>query len=449
MLAEAVAAARAIAEARQRDLARGYIAYGTAARLQEDTSPELVIAGPAGTGKTRAALEKINRLCWEYPGLRVLIVRKTRVSLSESALFTFEKYVLGEGNPIVVNGPVRASRQKYVYPNGSEVVVGGLDRPDKIMSTEYDIVYVVEATEATETDWEQLGTRLRNYVLPWQQLMGDCNPGPPTHWLKQREARGVLRMLNASHEDNPTLWDRVRQEWTARGLDYLAKLANLSGVRLLRFLRGLWAAAEGAVYEEFDRAVHLIDRFEIPPAWRRIRVIDFGFTNPFVCQWWAIDPDGRMYLYREIYMTGKIVADHAEQIKAFSNGERIEATIADHDAEDRATLKRLGIRTEPAFKSVSRGIQATQKRLRKAGDRKPRIFILRDTLIERDEGLAEDKRPLCTEQEIDGYVWQRSSEGKANKEEPVKMDDHGMDAMRYAVAYVDQLRKEKKKAKSH
>lgn len=462
MMAEAVDRARRIAEARQRDAARGYVPYGTAAVLQGDTSAELLIAGPAGTGKSRAALEKINQAMWEWPGARTLIVRKTRTSLSESTLFTFEKYVLGLDNPMVAGGPGRAHRQKYSYPNGSEIVVGGMDRPDKIMSTEYDIVYFAEVTEGTETDWEQLGTRLRNYVMPYQQLLGDCNPGPPTHWLKQRANRGVLRMLNAQHQDNPTLWDQVRQEWTARGRDYLAKLANLSGVRLLRLLKGIWAAAEGAVYEEWDPAVHLLERTTtrygltgdaaapIPEGWRRLRVIDFGYTNPFVCQWWAVDPDGRMFLYRELYHSQRLVEDHARQIRELDEGERIEVTIADHDAEDRATLKRHGVPTVPAFKAVSRGIQAVQARLRPAGDGLPRLFLLRDSLVERDELLAEEKKPLATEQEWDGYVWQKSADGRPNKEEPVKLDDHGMDALRYAVAYVDELRAgPRKKARAH
>ena len=51
----------------------------------------------------------------------------------------------------------------------------------------------------------------------------------------------------------------------------------------------------------------------------------------------------------------------------------------------------------------------------------------------------EAKRPLCTEQEIDGYVWEKAADGRPNKEQPVKADDHGCDAKRYAVAYADGL----------
>ena len=64
------------------------------------------------------------------------------------------------------------------------------------MSTEYDMIYVQEATELTEDDWEALTTRLRNGRAPIQQLIADCNPAEPTHWLKARCDSGQTRMLN-------------------------------------------------------------------------------------------------------------------------------------------------------------------------------------------------------------------------------------------------------------
>jgi phage terminase large subunit len=193
------------------------------------------------------------------------------------------------------------------------------------------------------------------------------------------------------------------------------------------------------VYDNYDPTIHLIDRFPIPAGWRRFRVVDFGYTNPFVCQWWALDDDGRLYRYRELYATQRLVSDHAGDISRLSAGESYVATVADHDAEDRATLHAAGIPTVPAYKSVTVGIQAVQDRLRPAGDGKPRLFLLRDSLVSRDERLVEAKKPLCTEQEIDGYVWTKTADGRPVKEEPVKVDDHGVDAMRYAVAWADGL----------
>lgn len=166
-------------------------------------------------------------------------------------------------------------------------------------------------------------------------------------------------------------------------------------------------------------------------------MIDFGYVNPFVCQWWAIDGDGRMYRYREIYMTKRTVAQHAEQIKLLSIGETYEATIADHDAEDRATLRQAGIETLAATKEVSRGIQAVQQRLARGHDERPRLFLLKNALVEPDAALAEAKKPTCAEAEFPAYVWQTTPDGRPDKEEPLKVNDHAMDCIRYAVMYLD------------
>jgi PBSX family phage terminase large subunit len=419
------------------DPRRPYEAFGAAKQLWTDRRPEVLLSGPAGTGKSRACLEKLHAVCLRWPRSRCLIVRKTRESLTETGLVTFEEKVLPEGSP-VASGAQRRVRQSYTYPNGSSIVVGGMDKATKIMSTEYDLIYVQEAIELLENDWESLTTRLRNAVVPFQQLIADTNPDSPRHWLKLRCDRGSTAMLDSRHEDNPTLWDRAAGDWLPRGVDYIRRLDALTGARKPRLRYGKWVQAEGAIYEDWDRNEHLVDRFEIPKGWRRIRSIDFGFVNPFSCQWWAIDGDGRMYLYREIYRTKRIVADHAREIARLSEGETYEFTVCDHDAEDRATLLAGGIGTIPARKEVLVGIQATQDRLRDPGDGRPRLVILRDSLVGRDEALVEAKKPFCTEQEIDGYIWSNNGiDGKPLKEEPLKINDHGCDAMRYAVMAVD------------
>jgi phage terminase large subunit len=177
----------------------------------------------------------------------------------------------------------------------------------------------------------------------------------------------------------------------------MAILDSLSGVRYQRLRLGKWVSAEGQIYEAYDAATHLIDRFDIPDDWRRVRVIDFGLVHAFVCQWWAIDGDGRMYRYREIYMTGRTVATHAKQINTLSEGEKIEQTICDHDAEDRQTLAENGIPNIAAKKDVLQGIGRVQDRLSKQADGRPRLFLLRDSLVEVDQELKANHRPICTE----------------------------------------------------
>ena len=427
------------------DLVHRYRPRGTAAELFEYRGDEVLLSGPAGTGKTRAALEKLHMAALLNPGMRGLIVRKTAASLGSTALVTWREHVVPEAltaGVLYFYGGSAEEPAQYRYSNGSVIVIGGMDKSTKIMSSEYDMAYVQEAIELTTTDWEAITTRLRNGKMSFQQLIADANPDAPTHWLKNRCDTGATHILNSRHEDNPVYFteDGVL---TPRGQDYIGKLDRLTGVRYLRLRKGIWAAAEGIVYEGFAPDRHITDRRDLAAGqktahWPRYWSVDFGYTNPFVLQMWAEDPDGRLWLYREIYRTRRLVEDHARDVLSIvtRKGQWIEprpsAIICDHDAEDRATLERhLGVSTVAAHKTVSDGIQAVQSRLQDAGDGKPRLMFFRDAVHSRDQDLADAKLPTSTLDEISGYVW------NSEKDAPVKQNDHGMDCMRYMVAYRD------------
>lgn len=449
-------------------LVRRYHPRGAALEAFHCRASEVLLSGPAGTGKSRGCLEKLHMMALLNPGMRGLIVRKTRESLGSTALVTWREHVAKEAlasGVVSFYGGSAEEPPQYRYTNGSKIMIGGMDKPTKIMSSEYDIAYVQEAIELTTTDWENITTRLRNGVISFQQLIADCNPDMPTHWLKQRCDSGATKMIHCRHEDNPVLFT-ADGALTVRGADYISKLDALTGVRYQRLRRGLWVAAEGLIYEGYDPAIHLIEPFTIPANWTRWWVVDFGFTNPFVLQCWAEDPDGRLYLYREIYKTKTLVEDHARDILLqvtkvtgdvpertvltakdirddIANGlrewtePRPRALICDHDAEDRATLERhVGMSTSAAHKTVKDGIQAAQSRFTPAGDGRARIFLLRDALVERDPALEDAKKPCCTAEEVVGYVWD-AQPGKPPKEVPVKENDHGCDGLRYIVAERD------------
>lgn len=449
-----------------------YRPRGAARDLIASRDAEVVIAGPAGTGKSLACLWKLHAVAHNNEGMHGLICRKTAATLSSTALVTWRRFVINkaliEGDVSYYGGSAQEPPQ-YRYSNGSVIFIGGLDKVSKIMSAEYDLVYVQEATELTENDWESITTRLRYWVLSYQQLMADCNPDKPNHWLKVRCDDGRTRYLLSRHEDNPLLFN-PDGTLTERGADYIAKLDRLTGVRKARLRYGKWVSAEGAIYEDFSTDIHVIDEipaegravdcFGVPLRWERIWGVDFGFVNPFVLQCWAIDEDDRLYLYREIYMTHQTVDVHAREMLAIvapceshcgseetthncNNCEICKcvwkepipkAIVCDHDAEGRAVLEReLGINTSPAHKSVLEGIEAFQVRLKDAGDGKPRVFMLRNALVREDPELRDSAKPVCTIEEMPGYVWANNKV----KDAPVKIDDHGCDAARYVGAEQD------------
>jgi len=421
---------------------------GAQRRLLSCRAPEVLVSGPAGTGKSFGGLYKLHLAAMKYAGSRHLLCRKTLVSLGASTLETWRKHVaapsLAIGEVEYYGGSASEPAQYRYKRNGSSVVIGGLDRPTKIMSTAYDLIVVDEATETFVEDWEALLTRGRAGNMPYSQLIGMCNPDAEHHYLYQRHLSGALTLMQSVHEDNPAYFD-AQGKATPAGEAYMARLEKLTGVRYWRLRRGLWVAAEGLIYEEWNPKVHLVDA--LPPGseqWTRYWSVDFGYRNPFVLQCWAEDPDGRLWLYREIYMTGRLVEDHARDIMAIvaPGGQWIEprpvAVICDHDAEDRATLDRhIGFSTIAAQKAVKPGLESVQARLRVQEDGLPRLFIMRDAVVQRDETLVAAGKPASTAEEMTGYVWNKGPDGRPAKEEPQKENDHGCDAKRYMVAHRD------------
>lgn len=281
-------------------------AKGAAASLFRSNADEVLICGPAGTGKTRAALEKINWFCDAHPGVRVLVCRETRVSLTESVLVTWENKVLWQGHPALKGDASRANRHSYRYDNGSEVIVGGLDNPDRIMSTEYDMIYVAEATETREEAWEKLLTRLRNDKGPYHQAIADCNPAAPQHWLNQRAIRGQMIRLLSLHKDNPSCTE-----------EYLGRLAQLSGHRRARLFEGKWVAAEGSVFgDSFLASRNQCRPFPIPRNWPIWIRIDPGVDHPCGVSWLTIGMNGTVFCIHAISEKGKYASDTAMLIHA-------------------------------------------------------------------------------------------------------------------------------------
>ena len=230
---------------------------------------EVLAEGPAGTGKTRTALELINDLCQTFMGLRVLMVRKTQVSMTTSCLAEFKKHVLHPGDGVAFFGGSKEEPAAFRYPGGAVIVVGGLDNAEKLLSSFYDLIYFNEATEGTLEDWEMLSSRLRGPEIGQEprhkvtgapfvnrRIMGDCNPTYASHWLMRRTDMGDTRLIRSKLEDNPAYYDANGQP-TEEGVRYIARLDRLTGIRYQRFRLGKRVGVENAIYPTFDRLIHV------------------------------------------------------------------------------------------------------------------------------------------------------------------------------------------------
>ena len=428
-----------------------YQPFGAARKMWQSRAREVLLAGAANTGKSRGCLEKLNYCADKYPQCRLLIVRRTRHSITQTAMVTYEQKVLPQGwlETKRNSGGIihfNTGDQQYEYPNGSIIAVAGMDDSQKIMSSEWDMIYVQEAIELSEHNWESLTTRLRNHKMPYQQLLGDCNPSYPTHWLKQRVDKGVTLMLDSRHEDNPACTE-----------EDIAVLDALTGVRYLRLRKGIWAAAEGMVYEGWNPNKHVLTREQLvglgvfapgsrgnfdchldrAGARQVIASVDFGWTNPGVILVWAIDGDGRMYLVHETYQTQRDInwwLGQAQQLKARFGIEQFVCDPAEPAFIEQFTRNRL-----PAVKAINDiapGISVLQARLKDADDGRPRFFVYEHALAARDEIRAHNYQPCSFQGEVLEYVWPKSRDGSPVKEVPVKVNDHSLDAARYAAMWL-------------
>ena len=483
---------------------RGVELYGAARQLWHTRAHEVVLSGPYDCAKTFGALTKLHALMLKYPGAKALMVRKSYKSLIPSAYDSYINKILpfppGHADcPVDVFGG--GTPQVVTYPNGSTLRLGGLDVPEKVLSAEYDFVFIPQVEELTLHEWEQVANRANGRAgnTPYPQVIGDANPGAPKHWILQRnrqtgsDGEPVLKILWAKHQDNPTIYARDfsynpehgeerrllldehgEKVFAPGGERRIAVLEALTGLRYKRGYLGLWVGAEGVVYDNYDESMHVIKSFKLPPHWRRYIVVDFGFTHPFVAQWWAVDGDGRAYMYREMYHTKRTVEQHVMGVmvqeqdgsgQLMSDGlgnpimnkvakgmlDYIEedglsytpTIICDHDAEDRATMRQLGLSTVPARKGIREGIDEVLQRLAVAGDGRPRLYFFRDALVEIDDDLKTNYKPINTLEEIGNYIWRDGSRGKEDSVKddiPIDRDNHGMDCVRYFAVFTKESR---------
>jgi len=360
---------------------------------------------------------------YKYPGALILMARKHRDHARKSLWDdTLRKLLRGR-----TDVKMRDADMEVEFSNGSRIRVDGLDdqdRVDKILGTEYDHIFFNEASQLSWSTINTVLTRLARSTVPIRKAIFDCNPKNQRHWLYRA---GVMNVDPETGEPLKDASSWARMHWTPYDnphlpADAIATLEALSGVQRRRMLNGEWCESTGAVYDEFDEDLHVIGTMPKGwESWNKVRGIDFGYTNPFVCLWGAVDSDGRLYIFAERYVSQQTVRVHAEAIKA-KGGDYI-WTVTDHDAEDRATLRENGIITKAARKAVEPGINAVKERLKVAGDDRARLFVLKEC--------------RATIGELHDYVWAPVTEGKNSKEEPTKDRDHAMDALRYMVMQLD------------
>lgn len=386
--------------------------------------------GARGGGKSWAMRRKFILLALRYPGLNLLLLRRTLPELRENHLIPMQRELYGFA---VYNSAERVFR----FPNGSRIKLGYCDTMQDVyqyQGQEYAVIGLEEATHFTEEQMRFLTTCNRTTRKDFSPRMYyTCNPGNVGHaWVK----RLFIDRLYAENENpNDYLFIPARIYDNKVLLDadpnYIRQLEALPEELRRAHLDGDWDVHAGQYFREFSRDRHVIEPFEIPSWWRRFRSMDWGYNDPCCVLWHAVDGENRVYTYRELYVRETRAGEVASMVLELSRGESISYTVASPDMWQKRgavlsgaggfegeTLAELfttsGLSLTPADNSRVPGWNRVRDFLAVAPDGRPNWLCFSDcrNLIRQLPALQFDQH---------------------NREDAADGDDHAPEALRYAL----------------
>jgi hypothetical protein len=463
----------------------------------------LLYGGAAGGAKSELAIHHANRLSATIPGHHSLLLRRSIPELRRSLIIRLIARIQRYNIPAKYRK--LDGQAGFQYKNGSLIECGHCQTDEavaKYLSAEYDLMVIDEATTLTSDQITQVASRLRTTrekaaagVRPHLGLF--TNPGGVSHaWMYDLFitatnygqkvvvfdiSQGLDRKFPVAEHEAPLIVNDATKDdivdvllpW-ARSLNieadpskhlvvafvpskatdnpyldpsYLRSLNALDERRRRQLRDGDWDTFEGMYFPEFRKDVHVIRPFQIPETWARARGIDFGSTNPYVCEWGAWDEDGNCYVYREDYMAGITPQEQARRVvdrsvlttlDGRSERERFHATVADPSvfSNHRGAGKSIadmwrdaGLRVTRAKNQRVAGWTNVRQYLWDYEQERSRLFIFDTcTNLIRTLPLAQHDDDNPEDMDTDG-------------------DDHALDALRYLLAVrpiSDQQRRERR-----
>jgi len=284
--------------------------------------------GARGGGKSWGMRTKFVMLACKYPGLRLLLLRRTLPELRENHIRPLQKMLHG----VAV---WRDKEMTFTFSNGSVLKMGyckAESDTDQYQGQEYDVIGMEEATHFTEHQFTDLTLCLRTTRTDFKPRMYfTCNPGNVGHaWVKRlfidRDYRAGEKaddyvFIQAKVYDNRVLMNA--------NPEYVKALESLPEDQRRAMLDGDWDVYLGQFFTEWRRELHVMEPIPIQPWWQCYRAIDYGLDR-LACLWCAFDDVGNAYVYRELCVSNTIVSDAARLILA-AGDEPITATFMPAD----------------------------------------------------------------------------------------------------------------------
>lgn len=265
----------------------------------------IVVKGSRASKKSTTAALKIIVRMMQYPLANTLVVRKVGTSLKDSCWTQLRWAIDRLGVSQYWKARVSPLELEYL-PTGQKILFRGLDDSLKVTSITVKTGVLCwglleEAYEVDEDDFNRVDESLRGklpdgYYIQWLIIF---NPWDSGCWLKARffdiPHDNVLAMTTNYmcneflSDDDRAMFEDMRVNDPER-----YKVAGL----------GEWGIAAGQFFKKWRADKHVVEPFTIPQNWLRFRSMDWGSARPYAVHWWAVDYDGNLWCYRELYGWG-------------------------------------------------------------------------------------------------------------------------------------------------
>ena len=298
----------------------------------EAKSRFVAYGGARGGGKSWAVRKKAQLLAVRYPGIRMLLLRRTLPELRENHILPLLKELGGMA-------VYRETDRAFLFENGSRLRFGYCDSERDVLQyqgQEFDVIFIDEATQFSFYQFSTLTACLRGANDFPKRMYLTCNPGGVGHeWVKRLFIRREYRPGEKA-EDYSFIPARVydNRALLERDPGYVSMLQGLPNDLRRAWLDGDWNIFAGQYFTEFREEIHVVEAFAVPSRWRRYVALDYGL-DMLAGYWVALDERGRAWVYREVYQSGLIVSEAADRIREAGRGEKICAYLAPPDLWNR------------------------------------------------------------------------------------------------------------------
>ena len=324
---------------------------------------ETLVGGAAGGSKSEWLLWHTIEQCKRFPRFDALVLRSKLPELQRSLI----KRSLLRIPPDVAT--YNTTKRTWEFAKTRSTIEFGyadsIEDVQQYLSAEYDLLVIDECTEITDEMYVNLRSRVRT--------------------TNRKKAKGIRphTILATNPGGKGHVWVMERfVDPTSRGEAYERNLRSLPEIRRKQLLEGNWDVFAGQYFTEWDRAVHVVDPFVIPPEWQRAAGYDYGYSNPMAHLSAAFDNDGNCFVYREVYETELTPKQQAGVIKRRStqtvNGRTIKDEVVSPFADPSIFAKAGG----GTGKSIALQFAEAGLPMRKAkNDRKGGWMNLRQYLL--------------------------------------------------------------------